>query len=142
LSDATFPPVAGRTAKKKSIMALSADLPLYKDSFELLNKIIELVKSYPRFLRYNLGDRMVNLCLDMLALIYKANSSYDKVPVLTELSCKYQMLVMLFRVSVEQQAMTERQYAVHSILLTRIGKQVTSWRQYNERMKLKVNSDK
>lgn len=65
-------------------MALSEDLPLYRDSLQLLNRLIPLTQGFPRFFRYGLGNRMVELNLDMLSLIYKVNSSYEKVAVITE----------------------------------------------------------
>ena len=43
------------------------------------------------------------------------------------------MLQMLFRVCVEQKVITERKYASFGLLLEKIGKQATSWKQYNER---------
>lgn len=84
-----------------------------------------------------MGSRMVELNLDMLSLIYQANSSYDKVPVLIEFLDKYRMLQMLFRVCVEQRVMNERQYAGFALLLEKIGKQATAWKQYNEKGQMK-----
>ena len=108
-------------------MALSEELPLYRDTYRLLNNLLILTQDFPRFFRYSMGSRMVDLTLDMLSLIYKANSSYEKVGVLTEFLDRYRMLQMLFRVCVEQK------YASFGLLLEKIGKQATSWKQYNER---------
>ena len=63
-------------------MALSEELPLYRDTYRLLNNLLILTQDFPRFFRYSMGSRMVDLTLDMLSLIYKANSSYEKVGVL------------------------------------------------------------
>ena len=49
------------------------------------------------------------------------------------LSLSFRMLQMLFRVCVEQKVITERKYASFGLLLEKIGKQATSWKQYNER---------
>ena len=114
-------------------MALSEELPLYKDSYDLFLMVIESVKSYPRFYRYTLGERMVTLNMEMLSLIYKANSSYEKASVIADFLDKYRMLVMLFRVIVEQHIITERQYARYAFLLQKVGKQATSWKQYSEK---------
>lgn len=57
----------------------------------------------------------------------------QKVGVLTEFLDRYRMLQMLFRVCVEQKVITERKYASFGLLLEKIGKQATSWKQYNER---------
>ena len=82
-------------------MALSEELPLYRDTYRLLNNLLILTQDFPRFFRYSMGSRMVDLTLDMLSLIYKANSSYEKVGVLTEFLDRYRMLQMLFRVCAE-----------------------------------------
>jgi len=118
---------------KNRVMALSEELPLYRDTYRLLNNLLILTQDFPRFFRYSMGSRMVDLTLDMLSLIYKANSSYEKVGVLTEFLDRYRMLQMLFRVCVEQKVITERKYASFGLLLEKIGKQATSWKQYNER---------
>lgn len=116
-------------------MALSEDLPLYRDTLRLLDLLIPLAQGFPRFFRYNMGNRMIELNLDMLSLIYKANSSYEKVAVITEFLDKYRMLQMLFRVCVEQQVITERQYAGFALVMDKIGKQGTGWKQYSEKGK-------
>jgi len=114
-------------------MSLSEELPLYKDTLGLLNSTIERTKSYPRYYRYTIGEKMVNINLDMLSLIYKANSSYEKVTVLSDFLDKYHMIVMLYRVSVELHVITERQYACIAYTLQKIGKQATGWKQYSEK---------
>lgn len=118
-------------------MALSEDLPLYRDTYRLLNDLLLLSQEFPRFFRYSMGSRMVDLTLDMLSLIYKANGSYEKVGILTEFLDRYRMLQMLFRVCVEQKIITERKYASYGLLLDKIGKQATNWKQYNERGRVK-----
>lgn len=114
-------------------MALSEELPLYRDTYRLLNNLIVLTQDFPRFFRYSIGSRMVDLTLDMLSLIYRANGSYEKVGVLAEILDRYRMLQMLFRVCVEQKVITERKYAPFGLLLEQIGRQATGWKQYSER---------
>jgi len=123
-------------------MALSEELPLYKDCFDLLNKLLRLTKDFPRFFRYSMGNRMVELNLDMLSMIYRANSSYEKVAILVAFMDKYRMLQMLFRVCVEQQVINESQYAGFALVLDKIGRQGTSWKQYNEKGKLRNENNK
>lgn len=62
---------------------------------QLLNMVINRTKSYPRYYRYTIGDKMVNLSMRMLALIYKANRSYNKVPVLDEFIDSARMMTVL-----------------------------------------------
>ena len=81
-------------------MALSEDLPLYRDTLRLLNLLIPLSQGFPRFYKYSLGTRMMDVCLDMC---------------------------------VEQQVITERQYAGFALVMDKIGKQGTGWKQYSEK---------
>ena len=42
-------------------MALSEELPLYRDTYRLLNDLLLLSQEFPRFFRYSMGSRMVDL---------------------------------------------------------------------------------
>ncbi|WP_455664426.1 hypothetical protein [Phocaeicola sp.] len=61
-------------------MALTEELPIYRATYRLLNMLIRATQDFPRFYKYSLGVRMVDVCLDMSMLLYKANSSYEKNP--------------------------------------------------------------
>ena len=65
----------GRNLKNELSMALFHELPIYRDTMKLLSLTIEKAKCYPRFYRYTVGEKMVNINLDMLSLIYRANSN-------------------------------------------------------------------
>lgn len=119
-------------------MALVEELSLYRDTTELLNKLYVLTQMFPRFFRYGLGIRMTDLVLDMLSLIYRANSSYEKLEPLRLFLDKFQMLRTLFRVCVEQKIITPRQYAMYALIMDRIGKQATAWKKYCEKGKAKT----
>ena len=64
----------------------------------MLGMVIERVKNYPRFYRYTIGEKMVNINLDMLSLIYRANSSYEKISILSDFLDKYNLITMLYRI--------------------------------------------
>lgn len=83
-------------------MALTEELPIYRATYRLLNMLIRAIQDFPRFYKYSLGTRMVNVCLDMSMLLYKANSSYEKVELIKEFLSKFSILQMLLRVCAEQ----------------------------------------
>nr|WP_294476621.1 four helix bundle protein [uncultured Bacteroides sp.] len=80
-------------------MALTEELPIYRATYRLLNMLIRATQDFPRFYKYSLGTRMVDVCLEMSMLIYKANSSYEKVELIREFLSRFSMLQMLLRVS-------------------------------------------
>lgn len=76
-------------------MSLTEELPIYRATYRLLNLLIRATQDFPRFYKYSLGTRMVDICLDMSMLLYKANSSYEKTEPLREFLGKFGMLQLL-----------------------------------------------
>ena len=116
-------------------MALTEELPIYRATYRLLNMLIRATQDFPRFYKYSLGTRMVDVCLDMSMLLYKANSSYEKTEPLREFLGKFGMLQMLLRVCAEQKVIDTKKVAVFALEMEKIGKQATVWKQYNEKGK-------
>lgn len=98
---------------------------VYPSIYRHLNMLLPLTLGFPRFYRYSGGIRMVDLNLDMLSLLFRANSVYEKTVPLVEFLDKYQTLLVLFRLCVEQHVTTERKYAEYALLMERTGKQAT-----------------
>ena len=110
-------------------MALSEELPIYKASYDLLEQLTELSKDLPKFLRYTVGTRMTDLCLDILGLIYRANMSLEgRQAAITDLLISYRQLLMLLRVCYHQKAFSTGKYAELLQLLDSIGRQGTAWK--------------
>jgi len=117
-------------------MAKSEELPIYKAAYDLLEELIELAKELPKFFRYSVGTRMVDLCLDLLGQIYRANMAQDgREKVLTDLLIDYRQLLMLLRVCYRQKALSSGRYANMINMLDTIGRQATGWK--NKTLKTK-----
>ena len=107
----------------------SEQLDIYKSAYDLLERLTDLAKDLPKFFRYSIGTRMVDLNLDMLGLVYRANMSRDNRPrVLTDLQIDYRQLQMLLRVCYHQKALSTGRYAELIKLLDSIGRQATAWK--------------
>ena len=107
----------------------SEELPIFKASYDLLEKMMDLSKELPKFFRYTIGTRLVDLCLDMLGQIYRANMSMEnRRKELEELIVCYRQLQMLLRVCYRQKAFSSGRYAVYIQLLDSIGRQATAWK--------------
>ena len=72
---------------------------------------------------------MVDVCLDMSMLLYKANSSYEKVELIKEFLSKFSILQMLLRVCAEQKVIDTKKVAVFALEMEKIGKQATGCKQ-------------
>ena len=122
-------PTTARLVACKARMAQSEDLPIFKASYDLLEQLTDLAKDLPKFFRYSIGQRMVDLCLDLLGNIYRANMKRDKAEPLTDLLIDYRQLLLLLRVCYRQKALSTGRYAELVKLLDSIGRQATGWRQ-------------
>lgn len=111
-------------------MALSETLPIYLDTYELLRRLMRLVPRLPKVYRYNIGQRLLDTCLDLMVLIYETNASREKLPLLERLLRKYEVLTMLMRLLFEEQQLTSQQYAPYVELLAKIGRQATGWKNH------------
>lgn len=117
-------------------MSLSEELPIFKSSYDQLERIVDLEKDMPRMLRYALGEKLLDLCLDMLGKIYDANMTigddsqkHDKI---VSLIISYRKLQMLLRVIYRRKAMSTGRYAELVKLLDSIGRQATGWKNHTK----------
>ncbi len=112
----------------------SEQLDIYKAAYDLLERLTDLAKDLPKFFRYSIGTRMVDLNLDILGLVYRANMSKEnRQQTLTDLLIAYRQLQMLLRVCYHQKALSTGRYADLIKLLDSIGRQATAWKHNSEK---------
>ena len=115
-------------------------MPIFKAAYDLLEELMGLARELPKFFRYSVGTRMVDLCLDLLGQVYRANMSQEgRAEVLTDLLIDYRQLLMLLRVCYRQKALSSGRYANLINLLDTIGRQATGWRNKTLNGKVKEN---
>ena len=59
-------------------MALSHELPIYKDVYKLILQIFEFTKDFPCEYKYTLGQDMKRDVLMLVRSIYRANRNTEK----------------------------------------------------------------
>jgi predicted GTPase len=111
-------------------MALHSTLPIYKVTYQLLALAGRITQHLPRNARA-MGAKMNDECLELVILIYRANSAINKVPHLDELLERLQVAELLFRVAVDLRLIAQKHYADAIELTAAIGKQANGWRKYS-----------
>lgn len=109
-------------------MALYYDLPVYKDTYQLILKIFELTKEFSREYKYTLGQDMKRDALQLVRSIYRANKASQKREHLEKFIDDFELLKLEIRLAVDMKIMPIRKQAELSLLLESIGKQITGWR--------------
>ena len=59
-------------------MAKYDELPVYKASYDLLLEIFRFTKEFSKEYKYTVGESLKKETLDLITLIYRANSKTDK----------------------------------------------------------------
>ena len=78
-------------------MALYYDLPVYRDTYQLILKIFEVTKDFPKDYKYTLGQDMKRDALQLVRSIYRANKSAQKKEHLENFLDGFEMLKMEIR---------------------------------------------
>lgn len=111
-------------------MAIYDNLPVYKESYDLLLELYQVSKNLSRDHRYTIGERMKGRIMDLMVCIYHANSTQDKEEktghitrareYVVEIKLYVRLLHDLQQISVKRvAAMTEKTES--------ISKQLTAW---------------
>ena len=109
-------------------MAFHTELPVYKDTYQLILKIFEITKEFSKEYKYTLGQDMKRDALQLIRSIYRANKHKNRAEHLEVFLDELELLKLEIRLCVDMKLLPIRKQAQFSELLDRIGKQVTGWR--------------
>jgi hypothetical protein len=109
-------------------MAIHTTLAIYSAAYDLLNLLVDAVKSMPRDVKPVVGSRIVDRCLEITTLIRRANKAGDKVPDLEVLLERNDEIETLLRVAVERRYIARGQYGDAIRLTQSIGRQAGGWK--------------
>lgn len=109
-------------------MALYTELPLYRDTYQLILKVFECTKTFAREYKYTLGQDMKRDALHLIRSIYRANKHKNRIEHLEVFLDELELLKLEIRLCVDMKLLSMRQQATLSELLVLISKQVIGWR--------------
>lgn len=109
-------------------MALYTELPIYRDTYQLILRVFEITKEFSKEYKYTLGQDMKRDALQLIRSIYRANKHRNRSEHLDVFLDELELLKLEIRLCVDMKLVPIRKQAVLSELLERIGKQITGWR--------------
>ncbi len=109
-------------------MALYYDLPVFKEVYQLILKIFEYTKDFPKEYKYALGQDMKRDGIQLVRSIYRANKSQNKSEYLEQFLNDFEVLKLEIRLCVDMKILSIKKQAELSEMLESIGKQITGWR--------------
>ena len=108
-------------------MGLHYELPVYKDTYQLVMKIFECTKNFSKEYKYTIGADLKKDAMQLLRTIYKANRSSGKKELLEVFLDEFELVKMQIRLCVDLKVMPLRAQASLAQMLDSIGKQITGW---------------
>jgi hypothetical protein len=113
-------------------MALYYELPVYRDTYQLILKIFECTKDFSKEYKYTLGQDMKRDALQLVRSIYRANKASHKESHLEDFLDQFELLKLEIRLCSDMKVLPFKKQAELGLLMDSIGKQITGWRNANQ----------
>ncbi len=110
-------------------MALYSDLPVYKATYDLLLGIFEFTKHFSKEYKYTVGESLKKETIELLTLIYRANTKYKKTDILQTAREQIEVIRLLIRVMKDMKQVSLKRYVRINIIVENVSKQLTGWQQ-------------
>lgn len=108
-------------------MGLANKLPVYKASYDLLLAVFRLVKNFKREYKYTIGESLKNEMIELITLIYRANTKRDKIDVLQEARERIEVVRLFIRLLKDLHQISIKQQVHINELIESVSKQLTGW---------------
>ena len=111
---------------------LTSELPIYRDTFELVSLLMDYVAQFPKSHKHTIGQKMTNVSLELFEYLQLANRSADdraaRRRMLEGFLVKFELLKVLVRLCGEKRIVSTKQLARIIRITDKIGKQATAWK--------------
>ena len=112
-------------------MARYQHLPIYKLSYELLGRVMLVTKDFPRDHKYTLGQKLRDEIITVIVLIYRANSSAQKVQIINEILERILVVELLIRLSQDMHILSKKHYAGLAEMIESLARQAEGWKKFS-----------
>lgn len=112
-------------------MASPTTLPIYGVAYDLFKEVTDSTRHMPRDFKLSLGGRIRDETLEIVTLIFRANAAMDKVPHLSELLERVDVVELLLRLARDMHFIPTKRYAAAIALTQQVGKQAGGWRKHS-----------
>ena len=106
-------------------------MQVFKDVYNLVQKIFLYTQEFPREYKYTLGQDMKRDAMQLVRSIYRANKAKSKTEYLEVFLDDFELLKLEIRLCVDMKILAVKKQAELSGLMDSIGKQITGWRNAN-----------
>ena len=111
-------------------MAIYDNLPVFKDTYDLLLQFIRMSGNMQRDFRFTIGERLKTEMMNLCVCIYKANAVQEKMNFISGAREKVVVIKINIRVLHDVKQISTKQFAMLVDKLESVSKQLTAWDKY------------
>ena len=108
-------------------MAQYNELPVYKATYDLLLAIFQFTKEFSKEYKYTVGESIKKETIELLTLIYRANTRHQKDDVLQMAREQIEVIRLLIRVMKDMKQISIEKVVKINLAVENVSKQLTGW---------------
>jgi len=108
-------------------MALYSELPVYKESYDLLVELFRYVKDFHREYKYTIGESIKKETINMMMCVYRANSTRSKEPFIQKAREHVEVIRLLLRICKDLRQISLKKFVVLNQKVESVSKQLAAW---------------
>ena len=104
------------------------ELPVYKATYDLFLEIFRFTKNFNKEYKYTVGESIKNETLELIMLIYRANSKQNRREMIQDAREKVEVIRLYIRLMKDLQQISIKRFVQVNIQLENVSKQLTGWK--------------
>ncbi len=108
-------------------MATYDELPVYKATYDLLLEMFRFTKDFNKEYKYTVGECLKKETVELITLIYRANSRADKHATLQTAREHIEVIRLLVRLMKDMQQINLKRFVEVNKQIENVSKQLTGW---------------
>jgi len=114
-------------------MALYNELPVYKATYDLLLGIFKFTKDFSKEYKYTVGESLKKETIELLPLIYRANTKYKKTDILQIAREQIEVIRLLIRVMKDMHQINMKKFVQINQIVENVSKQLSGWQKSTQK---------
>ena len=103
------------------------ELPVYKATYDLLLEVFRFTKTFSKEYKYTVGESLKKETMDLITLIYRANTKMEKFNVLQEARERVEVIRLFIRLLRDLRQISLKKFVFINQQVENVSKQLTGW---------------
>jgi len=106
----------------------TTDLPIYRVTYQLLERITQYARNFPRDMKLSLATRLQEECVELVLNVYRANvTRQGRRQYIGAVLERVKVVELMIRLCRDLHLISIKQYAAVAELTDQIGRQAYGW---------------